>query len=171
MINGRNKGAQERWVDVTKPFTFRKGMYQISSKGSIRNKLGLMKLNSDDRGYLQCCLMCIDSMPHTIKVARLVMLHFVGGRAKCMTIDHKDENKENNEVSNLRYISRSENSSRNKGTHKFKGAWLSLRAIHDKYGLPELKFSSVKRRYDRGWNIEEAITTPLLRTGQARGQV
>lgn len=45
----------------------------------------------------------------TEKIHRLVALHFIGERPYKLEIDHIDRNKNNNKVSNLRYISGKEN--------------------------------------------------------------
>ena len=56
------------------------------------------------KGYLG-----IDINKKTEKIHRLVALHFIGERPTNLQIDHKDRNKNNNKVSNLRYISGEEN--------------------------------------------------------------
>lgn len=175
-INGRNKGANEIWKAVISPFSFELHKYEVSNLGRVRYGIGYGSLRVqpgtmvnpglDDKGYLQVCWADVDGIRHTIKVARLVMLAFEGPRPKGMTIDHKDEEKLNNAYSNLHYITRSANSAKNKGTFKYKAKWLSLKAIHAKHCIEELPYLSFKRRVDRGWEIERALTTPLMKPGR-----
>jgi hypothetical protein len=64
----------------------------------------IMKPFKLTKGYLG-----IDINKKTEKIHRLVALHFIGERPLNLQIDHKDRNKNNNKVSNLRYISGEEN--------------------------------------------------------------
>ena len=48
---------------------------------------------------------------HKIQVARLIALAWIDGYEEGMTVDHIDGNKRNNSLSNLRWLSRSDNTS------------------------------------------------------------
>ena len=81
----------EEWKDV-KSFNG----YQISNKGRVRsfkrNFLHYLTLYKDKDGY------CIAVLS---KVHRLVAEAFLDNYSKDLQVNHKDENKENNNVSNL----------------------------------------------------------------------
>ena len=72
----------------------------------------IMKPFKLTKGYLG-----IDINKKTEKIHRLVALHFIGERPTNLQIDHKDRNKNNNKVSNLRYISGEEN---NRNTDRYR---------------------------------------------------
>ena len=83
-----------------------KSVDRLSSNG--RKLKGEIKKSSDARGYLHVSL-CKDGKCKYFLVHRLVMLAFVGECPKGMEVNHIDENKHNNCLSNLEYITNIEN--------------------------------------------------------------
>ena len=89
----------EEWKDV-------KGFngYQISNKGRVRsfkrNFLHYLTLYKDKDGYCIAVLSKEKKAFHK-KVHRLVAEAFLDNYSKDLQVNHKDENKENNNVSNL----------------------------------------------------------------------
>lgn len=84
--------------------------YEISSKGHVRNvKTGrILKDHHTIVGYLQIGL-CVGGK-HTSKyVHRLVAEAFIPNPDKKSDVNHIDEDKENNMVDNLNWMTRSEN--------------------------------------------------------------
>ena len=78
--------------------------YSVSNFGRVWSHIGagrILKPGDDGKGYLQVAL-CIDKIQKTIRVHILVGNTFVGKREHGMTFDHIDRNKKNNEASNLR---------------------------------------------------------------------
>lgn len=105
----------EIWKDV-KGY---EGLYQVSSCGRVKslerhnykNKHVLEKILKpckDKKGYLMLTLYK-DRKPHTKKVHLLVAQAFIPNHKNLPTINHKDENKENNFYSNLEWCSIFEN--------------------------------------------------------------
>lgn len=80
--------------------------YFITNRGAVfsrkRKELRQLKAFSDQDGYLHVVL-STGGRPHTIKVQRLVALHFIGPKPEGMFVCHNDGNKLNNCVDNLRY--------------------------------------------------------------------
>jgi len=77
--------------------------YEISNMGNLRKSLKTGVINC--RGY---CLVGIGSgKTHTVH--KLVMEAFIGKRPKGMECNHKDGNKTNNSLSNLEWVTPSEN--------------------------------------------------------------
>lgn len=107
----------ERWVQIFD------GIYAVSSLGRIRRlkgwiagcggcrkATGLLKpvKRHSGTGYLWVTL-SIQGKQIQRSVASLVMEAFVGPRPFGMTINHKDANSLNNELSNLEYVTMAEN--------------------------------------------------------------
>lgn len=108
---------EELWKDI---YGF-EGLYQISNLGRVksfpRNKTkgGIMQQMKDKYGYLIISL-CKDGKTKNYKIHRLVALHFIPNENLFKTqINHKDENKENNNVDNLEWCTPEYNN--NYGTH------------------------------------------------------
>ena len=86
--------------------------YTIYSDGSILKKSGkgFVKQSTDSGGYA-IHKFCYDGTSKTEKVHTILWKLFNGPIPDGMTVDHIDGNKSNNDLSNLRLLSRSENSS------------------------------------------------------------
>ena len=82
--------------------------YEASSEGEIRNKhtLQIIKPHSLRNGYISIKLYK-DHKPYARMVHRLVAAAFLG--ESDLEVNHIDGNKTNNKVSNLEYLSRSDN--------------------------------------------------------------
>ena len=93
----------EKWVSLD---IIGYPLYFVSNKGRVRRLNRLKKLRINDSGYLQINLYNLNKMV-TRTVHRLVMLAFVGD--SCLTVNHKDYNKLNNDLSNLEYMSSGDN--------------------------------------------------------------
>jgi hypothetical protein len=91
--------------------------YEVSNCGNVRNiKTGrILKPWLDTPGYLQVQLS--GNGNPKIRIHKLVATAFLGDSGG-KTVDHKDRNKLNNNVDNLRYVSQSEN---NKNQSSVKG--------------------------------------------------
>lgn len=82
------------------------GLYQVSSYGRVKSlkfgKENLLKHKKDSGGYLQVGL-CKDGKRKIFLVHRLVAQAFLPNLDNLPQVNHKDENKENNCVSNLEW--------------------------------------------------------------------
>ena len=93
------------------------GKYLISTKGNILNvnKGKYIAQHDNTYGYLRVDLLKrIDGklVRKAERVHCLVLKTFIGERPEGYDIDHIDSNKRNNELCNLRYVTRSENNSK-----------------------------------------------------------
>jgi hypothetical protein len=84
--------------------------YEVSNRGNVRNKKTgrILKLNNEKWGYKTVSLCNFDNKK-TFKVHRLVALSFIPNFDNKPFIDHIDRNKQNNIITNLRWVSTSEN--------------------------------------------------------------
>lgn len=115
-------------VEIWKEIPGYEGSYEVSTFGNVRSldrtvhvsatparkaysytAAGRQLSQVDHDGY--CCVTLYDesNRPHTYKVHRLVMLAFVYECPDGMTVNHRDEDKSNNRLDNLEYLSTAEN--------------------------------------------------------------
>lgn len=90
--------------------------YEISNDGQIYNKQTkeLMSQNDNGGGYMQVYLRSDDGQRKRLYVHRLVYMAHGGTIPKGYEINHIDENKTNNDISNLECITHTQN--QNHGT-------------------------------------------------------
>ena len=145
-------------------------IYKIDENGNIYSlyKKAILKPRKDKDGYLKIGLKSENGKRY-VRIATLVAYNFIGEPPKDIddpTIDHIDGNIVNNHYSNLRWLSRSENSSGRKIkltgelNHRaklknnevieicdlLKQNKLSLSQIGKKYGVHKSTISNIKRK-------------------------
>ena len=91
------------------------GLYEVSDIGRVKslnyNRTGkekIMKTGEDTYGYLQVSL-CKDGHVKKLKVHRIVAEAFIPNPNNLETVNHKDELKTNNTVSNLEWMTQGDN--------------------------------------------------------------
>ena len=91
------------------------GLYEVSDQGRVKslnyNRTGkekIMNTGEDTYGYLQVSL-CKDGHVKKLKVHRIVAKAFIPNPNNLETVNHKDEVKTNNTVSNLEWMTRADN--------------------------------------------------------------
>ena len=95
----------EVWKDIVEY----EGIYQVSNLGKVKNKNNkLLKLKKDKNGYLIAYLYK-NSIMKCKKVHRLVAKAFIPNLENKPQVNHKDGNKQNNNVNNLEWCSNREN--------------------------------------------------------------
>ena len=104
----------EEWKDIEGY----NGLYQISNLGKIKSfrKSSKCKSNNgyiinpgvDNNGYLVCVLNN-NGNRKTYKIHRLVALAFIPNPNNYSDVNHKDENKSNNRIDNLEWMSHKNN--------------------------------------------------------------
>ena len=86
--------------------------YSITSDGKVISYKGkndrILKKKDNGKGYLQVNLFLNGKGKH-ILIHRLVALAFVKGYSEGLTVDHIDENKNNNNFNNLQWMTRGNN--------------------------------------------------------------
>ena len=99
--------VKEIWKDI-KGY---EGKYQVSTLGrvwSVKTQRYL-KQREDKDGYLMVTLYAVNGKAKTEKVHRLVAIAFLNNADHKPQVNHKDENKQNNAVNNLQWVTGSEN--------------------------------------------------------------
>ena len=99
-------------------------IYEDGRVWSGKGKGMFMKHRVDRYGYLQVCLWK-DRKVKCMRVHRLIALHYIPNPENKPEVDHFDNNRQNNNISNLRWVSRSENNRNRKtyGAIPFKGVY------------------------------------------------
>lgn len=90
----------EIWKDIKET----NNLYQISNTGKIKNKKTqkiLSQINSKG-GYITQML-CVDGKRITVRPHRLVAIYFIPNPNNYPIVNHKDMNKQNNNVNNLEW--------------------------------------------------------------------
>ena len=98
----------ETWKSIARY----EGLYEVSNLGRVRSlkfgKTKILKPADNGGGYLYVQL-CKDGIRKNMFVHRLVASAFMPNPQNLDTVNHKDEDKHNNNVSNLEWMSRTDN--------------------------------------------------------------
>lgn len=108
--------ATELYTEEWRPVVGFEGIYEVSSCGRIRRVANghgavagrMLSPNPNKKGYLRACL-CRDGKAKQGRVHTLVAEAFIGPRPEGCEVDHIDGNRQNNHVSNLRWVTPKEN--------------------------------------------------------------
>lgn len=99
---------EEIWKDIAGW----EGAYQVSTYGRVKSlkygKERILKTNKNSRGYLMVGL-SIKSKTYSKVIHRLVAQAFIPNPDNKCDVNHIDEDKTNNNVNNLNWMTRSEN--------------------------------------------------------------
>lgn len=111
----------EEWRDIPNY----EGLYQVSNLGRVKSSYGKGRFLETDRGgeYHSVCL-SKKGKAKTFRVHVLVAICFLGHEPSGyhVLVDHKDDDKKNNNVENLQLITLRENVSKSqKGSSKYTG--------------------------------------------------
>lgn len=102
--------AKEEW----KPAPGFEQDYEVSNCGRIRShrkgRVRVLKpILEKWNGYFTVSLFDVDGRMHKVKVHRLVAIAFIPNPQGYSCVNHKDENKTNNDVENLEWCSKAYN--------------------------------------------------------------
>lgn len=117
--------------------------YEVSNTGKIRSinykNSGLVKdLNpaKDKKGYLRTSILMKNGRYKTIKVHREVAKAFIPNPYDLPQVNHKDGNKENNNVENLEWITNIDNAHHAIEHGLFKNSFLATKKANDERKKP-----------------------------------
>ena len=146
--------TEEIWC----PIKGYEGQYQVSDKGRVRSiKFGkerILKPGSDKDGYLQVCLYK-NGEQKECKVHRIVAQTFTPNPDNLPEVNHKDEDKINNKVSNLEWCDRKYN--QNYGTRNQR---MAEKNTNGKLSKPVLQYTK-SGEYVREWKSASDVQRNL----------
>lgn len=106
--------------------------YEVSDEGKVRNiTTGFVLKQEDNRGYLRVVLYINGKKTHK-KIHRLVAEAFIPNPDNKPQVNHRDEDKKNNSVRNLEWVTAKENSNYGTRTQRMKNnpEWKKSNAEH-----------------------------------------
>jgi hypothetical protein len=138
---------REIWKDVVGY----EGFYQVSNFGNVRSirfeKIKTIYPYKKSTGYFHVNL-CVCRKSKMFLVHRLVAMAFIENKHNYEFINHKDENKSNNQVSNLEWCTASYNN--NYGTRNEKrNKKLCKKVVQFKNGIEINRFDSVNQAAEK----------------------
>ena len=145
--------------------------YSVSNFGNVmNNKTGrILKPSEDKDGYFRVNLYANNIK--TIHIHRLVAEAFLENPEEKICVDHINNNKQNNNVENLRYATVSENGMNQKiskkNTSGFKGVTFKNR---EKKWYAKIKINNKDIHIGSYTNIEEAINARQLKANELFGE-
>lgn len=114
------------------------GRYEVSNTGKIRSNnyknsgmIKEMKPAKDTKGYLRTSILMMDGKYKTIKVHREVAKAFIPNPDNLPQVNHKDTNKENNNVDNLEWMLNIDNAHHAIEHGLFKNSFLATKKAND----------------------------------------
>jgi len=86
------------------------GLYQISNLGSVKNtnRNSILKPNKNSGGY-EVVILYKNNKPNAFKIHRLIAIHFIDNPNNYLIVNHIDNVKTNNDISNLEWVTIREN--------------------------------------------------------------
>lgn len=113
-MSSLREAINEKWVLVSEF----KDYYEVSEFGDLRSVARVINgkryrsrriaTRVSRNGYRMACIR-VDGRPITVLIHRLIATAFVPNPSGRREVNHRDGNKLNNEISNLEWVSRSEN--------------------------------------------------------------
>ena len=107
------------------------GLYMVSNCGRVKtlhkndsyphDKNGILKNNVSGNGYYMVAL-CKNGKVKRVSVHRLVAMAFIPNPNNLPVVNHKDENRKNNHVSNLEWVTQRQNLMHSNVQKKMKAA-------------------------------------------------
>lgn len=136
--------------------------YEISNEGEVRNIItGLVLKQADNgRGYLEVGLHINKKRKHKY-IHRLVAEAFIPNPESKPEVNHIDENKTNNNVSNLEWVTRTENN--NYGTHNERLGISRSKPIYVLYPDGTEEYYSGVRIASRALGIHDSSIVAILK--------
>lgn len=123
------------------------GLYEVSDLGNVRSlrRNRLMKPYKMPNGYLHVAL-TKDRICSSLRIHRLVANEFIPNPLDLPEINHLDGNKENNQLTNLQRVNRSENM-----IHALENNLTSAKGeTHYRARLTELEVKEIREKYSKG---------------------
>ena len=133
-------------MEVWKDVVGYEGLYQVSNYGNIKNSKNIiMKQQTTKDGYFSVAL-SKNNKQKRYQAHRIVAIAFIDNKCQYPEINHKDENKKNNYVSNLEWCTKEYN--RYYGTGQARNNTKKLKPVN------QIKDGHIVKWYDSAKSAE-----------------
>lgn len=146
----------EEEKEIWKPVVGYEGFYEVSNLGNVRSyhfgKTKLLKPGINKKGYL-CVILSINGVRKTTTVHRLVLQSFNPQKDAFRNhINHINENKKDNRIDNLEWVTAKENN--NHGTRNIRSGMSNRKPVIQicKNGEIKKKWDSIKDTISEGFD-------------------
>jgi DNA-binding transcriptional regulator YiaG len=95
-------------MEIWKPIAGWENAYEVSTYGNIR-RIETGRILKPARGTYLGVVLCYAKKKHFLRIHTIVAKTFMDRPSNTTEIDHKDRNKYNNHVDNLRWVTKAEN--------------------------------------------------------------
>jgi hypothetical protein len=144
----------EEW----KPIPGFEKLYEASTFGRIRNSRGkIMKTYKINSGY-HCLKFTVNNKRTSHLVHRLIAITFLGQFEIRPEVNHLDENKDNNSLSNLQWVTSSENKQHSMKTGTYNKIYTTRNSLGKKH-LP----NAHSKYHNVGWDKSRCKWTACIR--------
>lgn len=133
------------------------------SDGSYTRNDGVRRYGNSNGNYLKMSLYDTEGKEHKVFMHTLILCIFISDRPSAeYEVDHIDRNKRNNNVNNLRWVTRRINIE-NKAERKGLNCSLFIKLFNESENKFNLSYDTVHHRvYNLGWSFEKAMMTPVI---------
>ena len=138
----------------------------LYSDGSYERN-GIRRYGNSNGNYLKMSLYDIEGKEHKVFMHTLILCVFGSDRpSEEYEVDHIDRNKHNNDIYNLRWVTRKLNVANKNDMKEFNGS-LFIKLFNEADNRFNLSYDVIHHRvYNLGWDFEKAVSTPLIKRNE-----
>ena len=142
-------------TETWKPAKGFESYYEVSSLGNVRNSRKVMKTYTNNRGYI-CIDFTVNKKRTKHLVHRLVLLAFTSNASNLPEVNHIDEDKSNNALTNLEWCTRSHNKQHSMKTGTYNKIYTAKNSLGKKH-KPNTASKYHNVSYDKARNKWTAV--------------
>lgn len=134
-------------------------LYEASTTGCIRNAKGnVLKTYTTNSGY-QCLKFTVNTVRRTFLLHRLIAQTFIPNPNNLPEVNHIDEDKTNNSIGNLQWVTSSQNKQHSMQTGTYDKIYTTKNSLGKKH-LP----NTSSKYYNVGWDKYRCKWTACIRS-------
>ena len=142
-------------TEIWQPIKGYKGIYEVSNLGKIKSyaldKPHIKKLSYKRMGY-PYTMLYKNGRGQWVNIHRLIAKTFIPNPKNKPQVNHIDGNKQNNKVSNLEWVTHSENT-----IHAFKIGLMARGEEHKSAKLSDKEVREIRKKYSSGKYLQKEL--------------